>query len=213
VLAVSTHINSVLNSNTYILSLEGDSSVWIIDPGDTDGVLEWVSNRNKHIEGILVTHSHYDHIYGINELLQQYPNIKVYSSFYAKVGMMSDKLNGSKYHENPYVVDGSKIEVISDGDRMMLWPDFYVDVLETLGHSRDCFSFFINENLFTGDALIPGHKVVTKMKFGDIILAENTLDRIFKVFPPNTLLYPGHNSKCFLGELNFQKTLVQYNNV
>lgn len=208
-LAVSAHINSVLKSNTYILSLERDSSVWIIDPGDTDGVLEWVSKRNKHIKGILITHSHYDHIYGINELLQQYPDIKVYSSSYAKEGMMCDKLNGSKYHENPYVVDGSKIEVISDGYKMMLWPDYYLDVLETLGHSRDCFSYYINENLFTGDALIPDHKVVTKMKFGDPVQALKSLKLIFEKFDPRTSIWPGHGDCCVLSKLSFENTHVR----
>jgi glyoxylase-like metal-dependent hydrolase (beta-lactamase superfamily II) len=208
VLTVSSHVNSVLNSNTYILSLEGDHSVWIIDPGDTEGVLEWISERNKHLKGILVTHSHYDHIYGINELLHKYPDIKVYSSFYGKEGMMSDKLNGSRYHENPYVVAGSTIEVLNDGDRMMLWPDFYLDVLETLGHSRDCFSFYINENLFTGDALIPDHKVVTKMKFGDAEQALKSLKLIFEKFDPHTNIWPGHGDGCILSKLSFENTHV-----
>jgi hydroxyacylglutathione hydrolase len=210
VLAVSSHINSVLNSNTYILSTESNNSVWIIDPGDTAVILEWVSNRKKHINGILVTHSHYDHIYGINELLHNYPNMTVYSSFYAKEGMMSDKLNGSRYHENPYVVDGSKIEVLNDGDRIMLWPDFYLDVLETPGHSRDCFSFYINENLFTGDTLIPGHKVVTKMKFGDAEQAKKTLNRIFTEFDGQTKIWPGHENVCLLHQLIFEDTYVRF---
>jgi hydroxyacylglutathione hydrolase len=209
VLSVSVHINSILNSNTYILSLEGDSSVWIIDPGDTDDILDWVSKRNKHVKGILVTHSHYDHIYGINKILQQYPKIKVYSSFYAKEGMMSDKLNGSRYHENPYEVDGSKIEVLNDGDRIMLWTDFYLDVLETLGHSRDCFSFYVNENLFTGDALIPDHKVVTKMKFGDSELALKSLELIFEKFESNTYVWPGHGIGCLLDKIHFENTHVR----
>jgi hydroxyacylglutathione hydrolase len=209
VLSVSAHINSVLNSNTYILSLEGYSSVWIIDPGDTDSILEWVRKRNKYVNGILVTHSHYDHIYGINELLQLYPNIKVYSSFYAKEGMMSDKLNGSRYHENPYEIDGSSIEELNDGDRIILWPDFYLDVLETLGHSRDCFSFYINQNLFTGDALIPNHKVVTKMKFGDAELALKSLKLIFEKFDSNTFIWPGHGDGCLLDKIHFENTHVK----
>jgi hydroxyacylglutathione hydrolase len=209
VLNVSAHVNSILSSNTYILSLDGDSSVWIIDPGDAKVILEWVLNRNKHIKGILVTHSHYDHIYGINELLLLNSKIKVYSSFYAKEGMMSDKLNGSKYHENPYVVDGSSIEVISDGDRIMLWPDFYLDILETLGHSRDCLSFYIKENLFTGDALIPDHKVVTKMKFGDAELAEKSLKIIFDKFDLITRVWPGHGNGYLLNEMFAEKTYVR----
>lgn len=57
---VKSHINLLFNSITY--GLDGN----IIDPGDV-----WDGFENVY--KVLLTHAHFDHIYGLNELLTVYP--------------------------------------------------------------------------------------------------------------------------------------------
>lgn len=68
-------VNSVLEENTYILEKEG--SVLIIDPG-SDGDIIKEKVKDKKIEGILITHKHFDHV-GSLSLFKDY-NIYSYDN-------------------------------------------------------------------------------------------------------------------------------------
>ena len=198
-------INIIFTSNTYILSYEQSSDVWIIDPGDCEPIFKWLKENNKSLKGIMITHAHFDHIYGINDLLDKYSGINVFASFYAKEGMMSEKLNGSLYNEMPFVIKRQEVNLIKEGDRILLWEGIFMNVFETPGHNRDCLSFQIEKNLFTGDAFIPGIKVITKMKYGDKTQAANSIKRIFKQFDDDMMIWPGHKNNCFLGGIKPNK--------
>jgi glyoxylase-like metal-dependent hydrolase (beta-lactamase superfamily II) len=185
--------------------------VWVVDPGDFFQVFDWLTINRKFVKGIVVTHSHYDHIYGINALYEQFPQLKLFCSFYAYEGMLSEKLNGSRYHDAPYIVNvGNQVCIVKEGDLIVLWQGIDMTVYETPGHSRDCLSFATGLNLFTGDALIPGHKVITRMKFGDEQLAVQSLNRIWSMFSYDTRIYPGHEKDCLLAELTIDNTFVGY---
>ena len=68
-LDVSCIVNTIFNSNTFILSKRDSSIVWIIDPGDVDILITTLQIDNKQVGGVLITHAHFDHIYGLNKLL------------------------------------------------------------------------------------------------------------------------------------------------
>lgn len=203
---VKKYINSIFNSNSYLIYTEEEKEVWVIDPGDSQPIIEWLNINNKILKGILLTHSHFDHIYGINDLQEIFTTINVYASFYAKEGMMSVKLNGSLYQEMPFSIKRQDIDIIKEGDRMLLWKDILLNVFETPGHDRDCLSYQIKKNLFTGDALIPGIKIYTKLKYSDKTQAANSIQRIFEQFDDNTMIWPGHENSCLLGDLKYGKT-------
>jgi len=65
---VKKYINRIFTSNSYLLYREEEKQVWVIDPGDTDQIIEWLDKNDKILKGMLITHSHFDHIYGINDL-------------------------------------------------------------------------------------------------------------------------------------------------
>lgn len=194
-------INSIFTSNSYIIYSQECDTAFVIDPGDSKFIINWLKSNNKILKGILITHSHFDHIYGINELQHTFPEIYVYGSFYAKEGLMCEKLNGSLYMEMPFIVKPKDMIIIKEGDCIPLWNDVTVNVFETPGHDRDCLSFQIKRNLFTGDAFIPGIKVHTKSKYSDKIKAEESIKRIFEVFGGDTLIWPGHANNCLLADV------------
>jgi len=195
---VEQFINNIFNSNSYIIYSDEGDNAFVIDPGDSDVIIEWLENNNKFLKSIIITHSHFDHIYGINNLQERFPEIKVYASFYAIEGMMSEKLNGSLYMEIPFVIIRQDIIIIKEGDKIPLYNTFTLNVFETPGHDRDCLTFQVNNNLFTGDALIPGIKVHTKSKYSDKIQAEDSVKKIFAKFDDKTMIWPGHNKACLM---------------
>lgn len=193
--------NSIFNSNSYILSNKENKKVYVIDPGDSGPLVASINENNKTLAGIFLTHSHFDHIYGVNDLLRCFPETKLFASFYAKVGMFSEKLNGSVYNEMPFVVDPFEVSEIAENDVIPLWEDITLKVLETPGHDRDCVSFLVGKNIFTGDALIPGIKVFTKFKYSDKVVAGNSSNKIMKLTDYDTIIWPGHEEFCYVRDL------------
>lgn len=198
---IERFINSIFTSNSYIIYSDDSHYAFVIDPGDSNVIIECLEKNKKKLKGILITHSHFDHIYGINDLQQRYPETNVYASYYAIDGMMSEKLNGSLYMEIPFVIIRKDIIIIKEGDIIPLFNTDRINVFETPGHDRDCLSFQINDNLFTGDALIPGIKVHTKSKYSNKIQAEESKEKIFKIFIDETMIWPGHANNTLLGAI------------
>jgi glyoxylase-like metal-dependent hydrolase (beta-lactamase superfamily II) len=68
--------NSIFNSNSYVISKKGSDDVFIIDPGDSNPLLAYIIENNKKLAGVFLTHSHFDLIYGVNEILASFPEAR-----------------------------------------------------------------------------------------------------------------------------------------
>ncbi len=207
---VYTFTNTVSTSNTYVLCLEKEGIAWVIDPGHTSPIFKCLTENDSSLEGVLLTHSHYDHIYGTNDLFSAFPNAKLFVSQKAATGLFSPKHNLSRYSRNhqPYRVRKLDYICVSEDSRIHLNDDSILDVIETPGHHPGCLSFSIGEELFTGDSLIPGIKVVTILPGGDKVAAQHSIEKIFNQYGKSTRIWPGHGATCLLGDLDSESYLV-----
>ena len=110
-------VNSVFTSNTYILSVEGKDGHVLIDIGDIAPIKQCVQEKCGTVQALFLTHTHYDHIYGIKDLLRLYPDCIVYTSSFGKEALGSDKLNFSRYHNDPVIWMGDNVTVLHENDR------------------------------------------------------------------------------------------------
>lgn len=172
-------VNSFFDSMTWLLSETESNQVWIVDCGDVEPIVEKIGNRE--IVGVLLTHAHFDHIYGLPELLKRYPDCRIYTNEIGRETLADARLNLSLYHETPLTVDGPQVQICVEGDEITLFEDVTAKVYETPGHHPSCLTFMIQDYLFTGDAYIPDVKVVTNLPKGNKKLAEQSVERIFKM--------------------------------
>lgn len=179
---------TLFTSNIYVLEEGTSESVWLIDCGD--GNIE--IPEGKIVKGVFITHSHVDHIVGLNMLLERFPLMVVYTSVEGRDGLFDCKKNLSFYHEMPFIYNGDKINILHEGDEVELFNNLFLTVIETPGHNPACLSFSIENYLFTGDSLVPGHPVVTKLKGGNKAQAENSLERLNRMIKDDTKLCSGH---------------------
>lgn len=189
-------INSIYSSNTYILYSNIYEDVWIIDVGDATNIIKWLETYNKKIKGVLLTHTHFDHIYGLNDLFDYNPCIRIYTCEEGQKGLYSDKLNLSKYHNKPFFYKGENISLLNDSSKD-LWPNMKCRIYKTPGHDWSCLTYEIEDYLFTGDSYIPGKEVVTLFPKSNKIEATESIGKINQVLQVKHNICPGHGDILF----------------
>ena len=209
-LEVVRFINSRFISNTYIIAHPEHDDIWVVDPGDTEPVFKWMKTHSKHtITGILLTHAHFDHIYGMNEILEHYPECVVYiANEYGKECLSNPKMNGSRYtEEGPIVIADNAIIRFYD-DVMHLWDGVEMHTFNTPGHSDDSQCFIIEGMLFTGDTLIKDIRTVTKIKGGSVEKLEESIKKLSKLKGIYLTVMPGHGDVFTLDDYNLVKSTL-----
>lgn len=183
---VTRIVNLLFTSCSWVLE-----SGWIVDCGDVDPLMQQLGDRP--LQGVLLTHGHFDHIYGLNDLCSRFPEARVYCSEWTRQQLLDSKLNLSFYHETPFVFDyPERIIVVDDGDKVDLGEGLAVTAVATPGHTPGCMTWMTDDLLFTGDAYIPGIRVVTNLPHGDKILAAQSAELI-ESLAENRAVYPGHD--------------------
>ena len=189
-LQVKQIVNSIFTSNTYVLFDDDYDYCWLVDIGDFNKVAD-VLPPGVEIRGVFLTHSHFDHIYGLNALHKAFPQSKVYTSAYGREALYNDKKNFSLYHETSFVFESKEVSVIGEGDKVEIYPGLTLTAFATPGHCPSCLTYSVASWLFTGDSYIPGIKVVTKLRNGDRQQAKESKNRILQL-AEGKVICPGH---------------------
>lgn len=186
-MVVNQVINSVFRSCSYILTHAGHS--WLVDCGDVDQILPYIKGT---LCGILLTHGHFDHIYGLNQLLNLYPDVPVYTNDCGLETLYDDKLNFSKFYGNNLQLQPvNNIRILHDGDEFELFDGVKVHAVFTPGHSPCCVTWVLDDMMFTGDSYIPGVKTVTNLPHCDKKQAACS-EILIKKLAEHRTVYPGH---------------------
>ena len=147
----------------------------IIDPAwQMDKIDEALINARASLNGILITHSHPDHIHLAKPLAKKY-NCPIWMSNaeIAVSGFNADQLIG--IDDTPWVVG-----------KMLIQP------ILTPGHTSGCVCYLIGDNLFTGDVLFAeGCGVCPKIPAAYEMFS--SLEKLKLQLKPQTLIFPGHS--------------------
>jgi glyoxylase-like metal-dependent hydrolase (beta-lactamase superfamily II) len=197
--------NSVCGSNTYVICPPDAGGAWVIDPGDAAPVVACLRELCREVIGILLTHSHHDHIYGTNEVQAAFPFTKVYTADASVAGLFSDKLNMSRYFLRPYILNAQEVVRVGEGSRLPFMPGTDIIIVETPGHHPGAVSFAVSGQLFTGDALLPSTHITTVLPGGDRAAARRSVSKLLETFGPETWVHPGHGEGCRLGAIDLEK--------
>lgn len=184
-------VNRIFNSITYILPFGNLKECYLVDCGDIEQIL----NQGWQIKGVLLTHVHTDHIYGLNRLLERFPQTVVYTNKYGYEALQNPRLNFSRYHEDvdDFIISKPEnIYIINRECILQLEGSIMVNVLFTPGHDPSCLSYSIGHSIYTGDSYIPGVKIITTLPRSNKRDAEQSLSKIIKLEESGFIIKPGH---------------------
>lgn len=180
-------VNTIFNSCSYVIV--NDGCTWIVDCGDLDRIHPLIEGR---LCGVLLTHAHFDHIYGLNQLLSLHHDVPIYTNAAGQETLLNDKLNFSKYYGEPFVLQfPENVRVVEDGQQIELFEGVTATAVATPGHSPCCMTWVLDDVLFSGDSFIPGVNTVTILSHSEKGIAEMSEHHI-RQLAEHRKIYPGH---------------------
>lgn len=160
-------------SDNYIWTLVNDSNkqAIVIDPGQAQPVIDYLTEYDLDLTAIWTTHHHHDHIGGVAELREHYP--------------MTHVVAHSEHGINPD-------QVIKDGGTVSAW-GVSAQVWDISGHTASHVAYVLDiegrKHVFCGDTLFSA---------GCGRVFTGTIEQLFTSFkrlntlPEDALIYPAH---------------------
>jgi len=156
-------------TDNYIWLVSTNEGSIVVDPGESEEILNLIDSNKIDLKGVLITHHHYDHTNGLLDLTNKI-NLEVYG---------------------PKKIEGIN-NIVEEFDKFsLIGIDF--EVIEIPGHTLDHLAFFSSNNkdpiLFCGDTLFAG---------GCGRVFEGTFEQMFKSlkkisnYPKETKIFCGH---------------------
>jgi len=198
--------NKPVDSNSFLVYNDRDASCIIIDPGTEDSadLIHFIEKHNLDPKFIILTHEHFDHIWGVNKIKELYNPQIVCSSDCA--GKIVDKKKNMSVIFNKVGFETYKADVLlEDKNSLITWNGIQVEIIATQGHTNASVCILIEKNLFTGDTIIKNIKTVTKLPGGSKIKLLESLTLLNnKLKGDRIIIHSGHGVSFLYDELQFQ---------
>lgn len=190
-LKIETLVLGELQNNCYIVSLPGEKRAVVIDPGDDAQRLR-AALEGKTVEGVLITHAHYDHILGLPALA----GAPVYVHEQDAAALLDPEYNCAPEGRKTCVPAD---HALREGDMVTL-AGMTFTVLHTPGHTLGSVCYQCENVLFTGDTLFAHGYGRTDLKGGSWPSMAGSLRRLLRM-DGALRLYPGHGESVTLAEV------------
>lgn len=189
----------ICQTNCYFLYEEGKKDVIFVDPADKGDVLfEKLETAGFHVAGIILTHGHFDHIWGL-EKLKELTGAKVYAYEGEKELLNDSGMNVSEQFNRPCQVDADVY--LKDGDCITI-AGMTAKLIATPGHTGGscCYYFEKDKILLSGDTLFEGSVGRTDFPTGSMSLIVRSIQEKLFVLPDDVTVYPGHGGQTTIGD-------------
>ncbi|OGW90253.1 MAG: hypothetical protein A3A73_00655 [Omnitrophica bacterium RIFCSPLOWO2_01_FULL_50_24] len=161
----------------YLVGDRNTKEALVVDPAwDISSVLEHARKDGMKIKGALVTHTHFDHVNGVDKLLE------------ATDGTVYVHKNEAEFLKGMK----SNIKRMESGSKLRIGT-VEIAFLHTPGHTRGSQCFLVEDsNLISGDTLFINACGRCDLPGGNAEDMYESLERLARL-DENTILYPGHN--------------------
>ena len=194
-----------LATNCYLVTCETTRESVIVDPG---GVTSELLARAEEttVRAVLLTHGHFDHIAGVNQLVEK-AGTPVY------IHPSDAPLLGDPYMNGSFMI-GEAIRVNGNPEMLTVGNNFTfgfssLRIIHTPGHTAGGVSFVSDDDGFViaGDTLFKLSVGRWDLPGGDYATLSNTIKNVFGGLPDAMNVFPGHGEATTIG---FEKQHNQF---
>ncbi len=190
-LKVGRLVLGMVSTNCYFIYHEEEKKAIVIDPADSGEYLyQKLKDNGISVAAIFLTHGHFDHILGCNEL-RKLSGAKVYACD-AEKDVCEDTHNNctdqiGRLHTvvaDEYIRDGEELEIAGMKCRL----------LHTPGHTKGSCCYYFEEDgvLISGDTLFAGSVGRTDLPTGSEGTLIRSIQNKLSGLPGTVKVYPGH---------------------
>lgn len=191
---IQTVVTGGLSENCYVISDSNKNAV-VIDPGECTQELK-DAVKKLDVMYILITHGHFDHTSGMEELrrltgapilISEFDGKRLGDSNFTGMNLIPERFRKKLPRADQFVAEG---DVITAGD-------IIVKVIETPGHTHGSVCYMIGDSVFSGDTLFMeecGRCDLESGNFGEMLLSLKRLTELEGDYD----VYPGHGDKTTL---------------
>jgi glyoxylase-like metal-dependent hydrolase (beta-lactamase superfamily II) len=185
-----------IGTNCYVVRTErGATEAVVIDPGGDATTLRLeIARMGVTVAGILVTHTHYDHIGAVADLAEATGAPVSISAAEAAV-----LANPDAYYPAQRIRPWTA-EVELAGDEAFELAGISFETAEVPGHSPGHLAFYADLCLFSGDVLFAGSVGRTDLPMASWETLVESIRALVDRFPPETVVYSGHGPPTTLGD-------------
>ncbi|MFI5008699.1 MAG: MBL fold metallo-hydrolase [Solirubrobacterales bacterium] len=192
-----------VQENAYIVRADSESTQAVmVDPGEEpERLLEAAAELGVQIEGILITHCHFDHIGAVAPVANA-TGAPVWCPEFERP-LLTDIMRWVppgfgpfENHEPEHTVKGGEHVEVAGMD---------FEVIATPGHSPGHVTYALSRDdpqaplLLSGDVLFQGSVGRVDLPGGDWSTLERSIGELIRRYPSQTVVYPGHMGVTTLG--------------
>ena len=190
-----------MGTNCYVVWDEKTLEAAVIDPGFEDQRINAIINENKlQVKYILLTHGHFDHLGGVNQI-KQLTGAKVLIHQSDADCLTDPRRNLSVLAGLSMVLDPAD-GFLSENETITLG-EIVIRVIHTPGHSKGGICLLAEDQLFAGDTLFNTSIGRTDFADGDLNELLNGISSKLFILDDATTVLPGHGENTTIG---YEKT-------
>jgi len=201
---IECYMGGFFQTNGYLL--RGPEGNVLIDA--PEGIVAWLQEKGVQINGLLLTHLHYDHIIDVAALKRDQPSCRICAH-----SACDDDLTLATFLTQaigwPANLESFEMDELLEGQTKIEAAGIEFDLKHVPGHSPDSLCYYLpGENgvdssppiLFDGDVLFNGGIGRTDFPDGSTELLLSGIREKVLTLPGETIVYPGHGPETTVVE-------------